>query len=199
MVSTADPVVCIQHSLHPPRGPVSDAAAVPRARTEIRTPAAACALRMGGTSEERPVQDRVPQRTSRSGSLTLPAEHGAPQGRLQPGCITQHACEPTSSSDAASTAHRTGHVASLASDDCGQPIRQRCSSYDASLDRSEHRPTKGSDGVVDRVPTTLFRRSMGNIPHPTLPFPATRQQKQAAITALKKPLQVVTKEKSLIR
>ena len=194
MVSAADPVVGIQHSLHPPRGPLSDAAVVPRARIEIRTAPAACALRMGGTSEERPIRDQVQQRTSPSGSLNLPAERVTPQSHLQPGCIGHCACEPTRSSDGDSTSHRIGHLASRASDDGGKLVRQRRLSCDASLDRSEPRSTK-----ADGPPRSLFRASMSNIPNPALPFPATRQQKKAAITALKKPLQVVTKEKSLIR
>ena len=91
-----------------------------------------------------------------------------------------------------------GQSGSRASEESIRLSRQRCLSYDASMTRSASM-ARSQQGSIQGRKSNLFRHSMSNIPSASLPFPATRQQKQAAITALKKPLQVVTKEKSLIR
>lgn len=198
MVIAAEPGVGIPKALHPPRGPLSDAAAVPR--TSISTAAKAFALRMGGISEEEPTQDSVPQQRDvpSQSPPPLPAENVTPQIRHQPGDTRDGACAgaqptpPSTSSAAQRKSDAQGCRRASTTEDCVQLCRQRCLSYDASITSGHHRGTGSSTG-------TLQRHSMSNIPDPNLPFPATRQQKQAAITALKKPLQVVTKEKSLIR
>jgi hypothetical protein len=182
-------------TLQPSCSPFSDAAADLRSITAIGRTTEAFALQMGGTAEDRPSRHNVNQQQRGLLSDFRPqvAEH-APTQTLQSGSSTRLLGEPSAGLNQDGTGAVPSCQGSHACEEGSQVSRYRCSSYDASIDWPEHRSTQGT---VRR--TTLFRHSTSNIPNPSLPFPATRQQKLAAITALNKPLQVVTKEKSLIR
>jgi hypothetical protein len=142
---------------------------------------------MGGTPDERPTRESVPQQQSQ-----IPAEPQRAvaqdvrlQSVLESRGSSRDLCEPAANPGTRGDNTGVGRVNSLPSEDTLHLARQRCSSYDASL-RTLERPT-GQRGA------NLFRHSTSNVPNLSLP------EIKAAMSDLVKPLQVVTKEKSLIR
>lgn len=202
MVSAAAPVFGIQHPIHPPCGHLSDAAIVPSTRSAVSTVPEAFALRMGGSSEDKPTVRQKQIEVSLDLQSPL-QEYGNSQTYLQPAHSSGYGGTDSTNGyllgeDRDATGSSQGQSGSRASEESIRLSRQRCLSYDASMTRSASM-VRSQQGSTQSRKSNLFRHSMSNIPSASLPFPATRQQKQAAITALKKPLQVVTKEKSLIR
>jgi hypothetical protein len=196
MVGAASESISGILTLHPPCGPFSDAA-VASDRGPAIGPTNSFALHMGGTSEEMSSCHNGYQQQHHRGipSNFRPrnAEHATLQ-TVHSGSSTHTFCEPpTCQSDDGSRAVPSSK-GNLASEEGSQSGRNSHLSSDASQDRPVHQATRRAARN-----TSLYRHSMGNIPNPSMCFPATGQQIRAAVTALRQPLQVVTRENSLIR